>query len=98
LDSAKQYIRRLYAKSVASSLSSGASQPFVAVYAAVIGASSSQIGLLHAFSNLAANAFQPLWGFLSDRYSLRVKPIMYSGLISSLLWIPILFTLSLIHI
>ncbi len=92
MDSAKQYIRRLYAKSVASSLSSGASQPFVAVYAAVIGASSSQIGLLHAFSNLAANAFQPLWGFLSDRYSLRVKPIMYSGLISSLLWIPILFT------
>lgn len=77
---------------MASSLSTGASQPFVAVYAAVLGASSSQVGLLHAVNNLAANAFQPLWGFLSDRYAVRVKPIMISGLISSLLWVPILLT------
>ncbi len=92
MDSSRSYIKRLYARSVVSSLSTGASAPFVAVYAAVIGATSTQVGLLHAVNNLAANAFQPLWGFLSDRYAVRVKPIMLSGLISSLLWIPILLT------
>ncbi|MEM1534523.1 MAG: MFS transporter [Nitrososphaerota archaeon] len=83
-------IRRLYARSVLSSLASGASQPFIAVYAAVLGASSIQIGFLHAVNNLAANGLQPLWGFLSDKRGARVRPILYSTLVSSLLWIPIL--------
>ncbi|GBC71316.1 hypothetical protein HRbin02_01097 [Candidatus Calditenuaceae archaeon HR02] len=83
-------IKRLYARSVLSSLSSGASQPFIAVYAAVLGASSSQVGFLHAVNNLAANALQPVWGFLSDKKGSRVKPIFYSTLISSLLWVPII--------
>lgn len=83
-------IKRLYARSVLSSLSGGASQPFIAVYAAVLGATSSQIGFLHAVNNLAASALQPLWGFLSDKKKARVKPILYSTLISSLIWVPIL--------
>ncbi|MEO0157657.1 MAG: MFS transporter, partial [candidate division WOR-3 bacterium] len=48
------------------------------------------IGFLHAVNNLAANGLQPLWGFLSDKRGARVRPILYSTLVSSLLWIPIL--------
>ncbi|MCS7145756.1 MAG: MFS transporter [Nitrososphaerota archaeon] len=90
MGAAEGWIKRLYARSVLSSLSNGASQPFIAVYAAVLGATSSQIGFLHAVNNLAASAFQPLWGFLSDKSGARVKPILYSTLVSSLLWVPIL--------
>jgi len=90
LAAANGRIKRLYARSILSSLSGGASQPFIAVYAAVLGATSSQIGFLHAVNNLAASALQPLWGFLSDKRGSRVRPILYSTLISSLLWVPIL--------
>jgi len=82
--------RRLYARSVLSALATGASQPFIAVYAVLLGATSSQVGVLHAVNNLAANALQPLWGFLSDRSGARIKPIVLSTLASSALWVPVL--------
>ncbi|MDW8041823.1 MAG: MFS transporter [Nitrososphaerota archaeon] len=81
-------------RSISSSLALGASQPFLAVYAATLGASPLTIAALHATMNLFTNAVQTLWGRLSDASGRRVPWIVAGSLLAAITWVPALLTRS----
>ncbi len=78
--------RVLYVNSLASSVAMGSSQPFIAVYAAQLGATPTMLGFLHATMNLTTNAAQLLWGSFSDAVGRRVPFLVIGGLLSAALW------------
>jgi MFS family permease len=78
--------KALYANSLASSVAMGSSQPFIAVYAAQLGATPMEIGFLHATMNLTTNAAQLIWGSFSDAVGRRVPFLIIGGLLSAALW------------
>jgi MFS family permease len=80
-------IKRLYARALLASISDGAGTPYVPIYAANMGASSSQLGLLHSFLNLGTNAFQAIWGYISDKKNMKLPFIIVGGAISSIIWL-----------
>ncbi len=83
-------MRLVYARSVLSSAQAGAGGPFTGVFAVSLGATPAEMGWYTAVLQVAANAFQIVWGGLSDRLGRRVPLIVLGGVASSLLWIPIL--------
>ncbi|MEN3048342.1 MAG: MFS transporter [Candidatus Caldarchaeales archaeon] len=87
-------LRLLYARSISSSLALGASQPFIAVYAATLGASPVTIATLHATMNLFTSAVQTLWGRLSDASGRRVPWMVAGSLLAAATWIPAMLTRS----
>ncbi|MCS7094368.1 MAG: MFS transporter [Thaumarchaeota archaeon] len=87
-------LKLLYVRSISSSLALGASQPFLAVYAATLGASPLTIATLHATMNFFTNAVQTLWGRLSDASGRRVPWIVAGSSLAALTWIPALLTKS----
>ncbi|MCX8203036.1 MAG: MFS transporter [Nitrososphaeria archaeon] len=84
----------LYARTISSSLALGASQPFIAVYAATLGASPVTIATLHATMNLFTSAVQTLWGRLSDASGRRVPWIVAGSLLAAVTWVPAMLTRS----
>ena len=91
-DTTSPSMKPIYARSILSSAQAGAGGPFTGVFAVTLGATPEQMGVYTAVLHLAANAFQVLWGTLSDRLGRRVPLIIIGGITSSLLWIPILAT------
>jgi len=87
-------LKPLYARSILSSFGSGTVSPFISVYAVKLGASASEMGWFQSVSNLAPNMMQLPWGKLSDKIGRRVPFIIMGGLITSVLWIPLLFVTS----
>lgn len=87
-------LKPLYARSLLSSFGSGAAGPFMDVYAVRLGASSSDMGWFQSVIHLSSNIFQVPWGKLSDRVGRRVPFLVVGGLISAILWLPMLFVLS----
>lgn len=82
----------VYVRSVANSLGTGMTNPFVGPYAVKeLGASSSEMGWLQSVSNISNNIMQVFWGRLSDRLGRRIPFIVFGGLIVALLWVPLLF-------
>lgn len=87
-------LKPLYVRSIVNSFSSGTVSPFLGVYAVQLGASASEMGWFQSVSNLAPNMMQIPWGKLSDKIGRRVPFILMGGLITALLWIPIMFVTS----
>jgi len=83
-------MKLVYARSILSSAQAGAGGPFTGIFAVTLGATPEQMGWYNAVLQLAANAFQVVWGTLSDRLGRRVPLILVGGVASSLLWIPML--------
>ncbi|MBO3801470.1 MAG: MFS transporter [Thermoproteota archaeon] len=71
-------------------LSNGLSNPFMNVYAVMLGATPSEMSIFRAVSNISG-VTQIVFGFLSDKLRNRILIIFISGVISSILWIPISF-------
>ncbi|MDW8033396.1 MAG: MFS transporter [Nitrososphaerota archaeon] len=88
-DYSGEKLRWMYGRAFASSLSNGMISPFIYVYAARIGASSGEIGWMHAFNNLFTNSLQLPWGRLTDSIGRKVPIIVLTSLFASLIWIPI---------
>jgi len=84
-------VKKIYARALLASISDGAGTPYVPIYAAHLGASSSQIGLLHSFLNLGTNVFQSVWGYLSDKKNAKLPFIIIGGAVSSVIWLFIAF-------
>lgn len=80
-------VKRIYGRALLASISDGAGTPFIPIYASSVGASSSQIGLLHSFLNLGTNVFQALWGYLSDKKNVRLPFVIGGGFVASLIWL-----------
>ncbi|MBO3769541.1 MAG: MFS transporter [Thermoproteota archaeon] len=89
VDDDNKKLRLMYGRAFASSLSNGMISPFIYVYAARIGASSGEIGWMHAFNNLFTNSLQLPWGRLTDIVGRKVVIIVLTSLLASMLWIPI---------
>jgi MFS family permease len=85
-------IKKIYARALLASVSDGAGTPYVPIYAAYAGASSSQLGLLHSFLNLGTNVFQAVWGYISDKKNTKLPFIIFGGAVSSILWLFIALT------
>ncbi|RLI20589.1 hypothetical protein DRO45_03510 [Candidatus Bathyarchaeota archaeon] len=84
-------LKPLYARSVVNSLGLGMVNPFLSPYAVELGASSSEMGWFQSLSNLSNNVMQVIWGGLSDRFGRRVPFIVLGGVITAVLWLPMIF-------
>ena len=84
-------LKPLYARSVVNSLGLGMVNPFLSPYAVELGASSSEMGWFQSLSNLSNNVMQVIWGELSDRFGRRVPFIVLGGVITAVLWFPMIF-------
>lgn len=87
-------LKPLYARSIINSFSSGTVSPFLSVYAVKLGASASEMGWYQSVSNLAPNMMQMPWGKLSDRIGRRIPFILAGGLVTAVLWVPLMFVTS----
>jgi len=87
-------LKPLYVRSVVSSFGSGTVNPFLSVYAVKLGASPSEMGWFQSISNLAPNMMQVPWGKLSDKIGRRIPFILIGGLITAVLWVPMMFVTS----
>jgi len=81
------YSKPIYLATLMSAVSTGMGGPYIAVYAAKLGATVAQLGLLHSLLNLFSNFLQPLWGFLSDRFQKRKNMIIVSWSLASFTWL-----------
>lgn len=85
-------LRPLYARQIANSFGSGTVNPFLSFYTAWgLHGSVSELGWLQAVSNFAPNVMQVPWGKLSDKIGRRIPFIMLGGLLTAVLWIPLMF-------
>lgn len=84
----------LYTKALLDSIHYGATSPFIPIYGVELGASPIEIGLLYALTNFSLNFFQLIWGYLSDKLRKHVMFIVLSGVLSSIVFIILLFTKS----
>jgi len=91
----KNDLKPLYVRSIVNSLGSGAVNPFLGVYTVEqLNASASEMGWFNSISNLAPNMMQVAWGKLSDKIGRRIPFIVIGGLITAVLWIPLMFVTS----
>lgn len=77
----------VYANQAIGQFGAGMAAPYVSFYAAKIGASSTQLGVLQAVSNLFPNLFQIPWGKLGDRLRRRVPLVLLGSCIASLMYL-----------
>jgi MFS family permease len=70
--------------------SNGIISPYISVYAVQLGASSTEMGWLRSLMNLFGNITQVFWGAISDRFGRYIPAILFGGLFSALLWLPLL--------
>jgi len=88
-------LKPLYARSIINSFSSGAVNPFLGVYTVEqLNASASEMGWFQSVSNLAPNMMQVVWGKFSDKMGRRIPFVVIGGLITAVLWIPLMFVTS----
>jgi MFS family permease len=87
-------LKPLYIRNIVNSFGSGTVSPFLGVYTVRLGASPSEMGWFQSISNLAPNLMQIPWGKLSDRLGRRVPFVLVGGLITALLWIPVMLVAS----
>jgi len=83
--------KALYSKALLESIHYGASSPFIPIYGIELGASSIEVGILYALSNLSLNFFQLLWGYVSDKIKRFIFFIILGGILSTIIMISLLF-------
>ncbi|MBS7624930.1 MFS transporter [Candidatus Bathyarchaeota archaeon] len=84
-------LRLLYRRVFLSSFGSGLISPFIPIYAAQLGASSTEIGLVQAINSVSPSIAQIPWGFIIDKARRRVIFLSLSGLLYSLLLLFLFF-------
>lgn len=87
-------LKPLYVRTIVSSFGSGTVNPFLSVYTVKLGASPSEMGWFQSISSLAPSMMQVPWGKLSDKIGRRIPFILMGGLITAVLWVPIMFVTS----
>ena len=90
--------KELYLRSFLASLASGMISPFISLYALYLGANNSMIGLISTGRNLATMLSQFLSGFLTSYLKRRKWVVMLSDMIWALMWIPIAYAKTPIHL
>ncbi len=83
-------LKPLYIRQILFNFSNGIISPYVPIYAVQLGASSEEMGWLRSLTNLFSNISQVPWGVLSDRLGRYLPAILIGGLVSSVLWLPLL--------
>ncbi len=83
-------LKPLYIRQILFNFSNGIIGPYVPIYAVQLGASSEEMGWLRSLTNLFSNISQVPWGVLSDRMGRYLPAILVGGLVSSVLWLPLL--------
>ncbi len=83
-------LKPLYVRQILFNFSNGIISPYVPIYAVQLGASSEEMGWLRSLTNLFSNIIQVPWGVLSDRMGRYLPAILVGGLVSSVLWLPLL--------
>ncbi|MGQ4833520.1 MAG: MFS transporter [Candidatus Asgardarchaeia archaeon] len=78
-------LKKVYLATSLSGFSTGLYVPFVGIYAAELGFTYGEMGLLRSVGNVAPNLFQPLFGYLSDRFAKRKTFVIIGYFFSSIL-------------
>lgn len=86
----KVSLNPFFARHFLLNFSNGIISPYISVYAVQLGASSTEMGWLRSLMNLFGNVTQVFWGTISDRLGRYVPAILFGGLFSALLWLPLL--------
>lgn len=81
----------LYKRALLSSFSSGLISPFIPIYAAQLGASSTEIGLVQAINSVSPSIAQIPWGFVIDKIRRRVLFMSLGGFLFSFSLIFLIF-------
>lgn len=81
----------LYRRMLLSSFGSGFISPFIPIYAAQLGASSTEIGLVQAINSVSPSIAQIPWGFVVDKIRRRVLFISLGGFLFSFLLLFLMF-------
>jgi len=84
-------LKPFYVRQILSNFSHGIIDPYVSVYAVQLGASSTEMGWLRSLTNLLGNVMQVPWGIVSDKLGRYVPAILVGGVLSAVLWLPLLF-------
>ena len=77
-------LRLLYNRTLLSSFGSGLISPFIPIYAAQLGSSSTEIGLVQAINSVSPSIAQIPWGFVVDKVRRRVLFMSLGTLLFSL--------------
>jgi MFS family permease len=83
-------LKPIYIRQILFNFSSGIINPYVSIYAVQLGASSEEMGWLRSLTNLFGNILQVPWGIVSDKMGRYLPAILIGGLLSALLWLPLL--------
>ncbi|MEM2026877.1 MAG: MFS transporter [Candidatus Bathyarchaeia archaeon] len=83
-ESENRNLRLLYRRTILSSFGSGLISPFIPIYAAQLGATSTEIGLVQAINAVSPSIAQIPWGFVIDKVRRRVLFISLGSLLFSL--------------
>ena len=84
-------LKPFYVRQTLFNFSNGIISPYVSVYAVQLGASSEEMGWLRSLMSLMRNVMQIPWGSISDKIGRYIPAIFIGGILSSLLWVPLLF-------
>ncbi|MCX8171223.1 MAG: MFS transporter [Candidatus Bathyarchaeota archaeon] len=76
-------LRLIYRRTVLSSFGSGLISPFIPIYAAQLGATSTEIGLVQAINSVSPSIAQIPWGFIIDKVRKRVLFMSLGSLLFS---------------
>jgi len=84
-------LKPLYVRQMVGSFGNGVIGPYITIYAVQLGASSTEMGWLRSLGNLFGSVMQVPWGAVCDKFRRRVPFIVLGGVLSSLLWLPMLY-------
>jgi MFS family permease len=81
----------LYKRTILSSFGSGLISPFIPIYAAQLGASPLDLGLVQAINSVSPSIAQIPWGFVIDKIKRRIPFIALSSLLYASMLLTLLF-------
>ena len=93
-DQQKVSLNPFFARHFFYNFSNGVISPYISVYAVQLGASSTEMGWLRALMNLFSNVPQIPWGVVSDRLGRYAPAIIFGGIFSAILWLPLLLVVN----
>lgn len=90
----EESLNPFFARHFLYNFSNGVISPYISVYAVQLGASSTEMGWLRALMNLFSNLPQIPWGVVSDRLGRYAPAIIFGGIFSAILWLPLLLVVT----
>lgn len=91
LENKSQSLKPFYIRQALFNFGNSVISPYVPIYAVQLGATSTEMGWFRSLTNLLGNIFQVPSGVFSDKLGRYLPAILIGGILSAILWLPLLF-------